>query len=84
MKLPKKIKLRDRKLWRENAQGLAHHADNLIEVDPRLGGGKSRMNVILHECLHLCFPELGERSVRAVTHRLTTVLWNDRWRRVED
>jgi hypothetical protein len=82
MKLPKKIKLRERKLWRENAQGMAHQGEGLIEVDPRLNA-RDRMNTEIHECIHLCFPDLTERNVRAVTHRITEVLWNDRWRRIE-
>lgn len=83
MKFPKKITLRKRKLWRENAQGLAHQGEGLIEIDPRLKSRDS-LNTTLHECLHLCFPNLSERNVRAVAHRITTVLWRDNWRRIED
>lgn len=80
-KLPKKLILRDRKLLRENAQGQAIHPD-LLEVDPRLTS-RDRLNTVLHEAIHLCFPNLSERDVRAVTVRLFLVLWEDRWRRLE-
>ena len=43
----KQIDLRDRKMRREHALGMAWHADQLIEIDPRQNP-KERCDTLLH------------------------------------
>ena len=80
-KLPKKIKVRERKLGREKAVGLAWKEEAVVEVDPRQGE-KERLDTLIHETLHVLFPGLSEIAICGLTPRMTEVLWKDGWRRV--
>lgn len=81
-KLPKRIRVRERKLGREKADGLAWEGRRaLVEIDPRQGE-KERLDTLLHEATHILFPKLNEMQVRGVAARLTEILWKDGWRRV--
>jgi hypothetical protein len=82
MKLPVRIKLEDKKLGRERNDGQAIFADKKIEIDPRLSV-KARLNIVLHEGIHILDPNLPELKVRAYANRLSDLLWRDRWRRIE-
>jgi hypothetical protein len=82
MKLPVRIKLEDKKLGRERNDGQAIFADKKIEIDPRLST-KARLNIVLHEGIHILDPNLPELKVRAYANRLSDLLWRDRWRRIE-
>ena len=82
MKLSGRIKIEDRKLGRERNDGQAIFADKLIEKDPRLKS-KKRLNIVLHEGIHILDPNLPELKVRAYANRLADLLWRDRWRRQE-
>jgi hypothetical protein len=79
----KTIRLRDRKMAREGAVGMAHYgAVPLIELDPRQGQ-KERLGTLLHELLHIVFPDLDEDQTILCEQRIASVLWSDRWRRIE-
>jgi len=82
MKIPKVIKLQDKKLGREGNDGQAIFADGKIEVDPRQTS-KRRLNIVIHEGIHILDPNLPELKVRAYANRLAHLLWKDRWRRLE-
>jgi hypothetical protein len=81
MKLPKRIKIQDRKLGKEKAHGLAH-APDLIEIDPKQNS-RERLDTVCHEALHLLLPSEPEVRIIALSNRLSDLLWRDRWRRVE-
>jgi hypothetical protein len=81
MKLPKRIKLRDRKLGKEAAYGLAHYPDT-IEIDPRQHS-KERLDTVLHEGIHLILPDATEEETVAYANLLSDLLWRDHWRRIE-
>lgn len=55
------LTLRHRKL-RGSMQGLAYHAVNSITVDFR----KEALSTILHECLHVLYPDLCETKIIAL------------------
>ncbi len=80
-KLPKNIRVRERHLGREKADGLAWQEDALLEIDPRQSES-DRLDTLLHEALHILFPKLNEMQVRGVTKRLASIVWKDGWRRV--
>ena len=81
MKLPKTLKIRDRRLGKEKAHGLAHSPD-LIEVDPTQNS-RERLDTVCHEALHLLLPDEPEVRIIALANRMSDLLWRDRWRRIE-
>ena len=81
MKLPRTLKIRDRKLGKEKAHGLAH-APDLIEVDPSQNT-RERLDTVVHEALHLLLPSESEVRIIGLANLLSDLLWRDRWRRVE-
>jgi hypothetical protein len=81
MKLPRTLKIRDRKLGKEKAHGLAH-APDLIEIDPSQNS-RERLDTVCHEALHLLLPDESEVRIIALANRMSDLLWRDRWRRIE-
>jgi hypothetical protein len=81
MKLPRTLKIRDRKLGKEKAHGLAH-APDLIEVDPSQSS-REMLDTVCHEALHLLLPDESEVRIIALANRMSDLLWRDRWRRIE-
>ena len=79
-KLPKRIKLTERKLGREGALGLAIAPDEVV-IAPQ--PPRERLDTTIHEGLHLLLPDADELSIRAYANRLSALLWLDGWRRVE-
>jgi hypothetical protein len=71
----------ERKLGREGNWGQAFHDADTIEIDPTQPEDE-RLDTIIHECVHLLFPDLSEMRVRGVSRRISRVLWRDKWRRV--
>ena len=81
MKLPRTLKIRDRKLGKEKAHGLAHAPDQ-IEIDPSQNS-RERLDTVCHEALHLLLPNESEVRIIALANRMSDLLWRDRWRRIE-
>ena len=79
-KLPRKLKLTERKLGREKAMGLAIAPDQIV-VAPQ--GSRERLDTVIHEGLHLLLPDAPEIDVIAYANRLSALLWLDGWRRLE-
>lgn len=85
--LVRKVKLRERKLGREAADGLSWGPKekpskrNSIEIDPRQSA-RSRMNTILHEGLHQLDDHLTEKAVRKFASFLSGLLYRDGYRRI--
>lgn len=75
------MKIIERKLGRERALGQAKFDRNLIEIDPRQPS-REYLDTILHEGLHLIFPNLPERKVAAVSRKLTRLVWKQGFRRI--
>ena len=75
------VKVVWRKLGRERAWGQATIGEDLIEIDPRLGA-KRQLEVLCHEQVHLCFPQLSEPEVDRAGKVLAKMLWAQDYRRV--
>jgi hypothetical protein len=74
MKLPRRIKVVERKLGRERAAGLdSSDAPESIFIDPRLKESE-RLEILLHEALHLLLPDAPEMKIRATSARLQALL----------
>ena len=83
----KHITVKERKLGRERAVGLAYSDfygpdKGLIEIDPRQKG-KDHLDTLIHEALHLVFPDMSERNVVKHTGRLARLLWRNGYRRID-
>jgi hypothetical protein len=76
-----KIRIKYRKLGKENAYGVAH-SDGLIEIDERLKG-KKHLEIIVHETLHLLWPEASEEEIEKKAITLTKILWKENYRRID-
>lgn len=71
MKQPKVI---ERKLGREKAFGQAFDEERLIEIDPRQNS-KDYIDTLIHEWLHIEFPDWKERVVASKSKKLARFLW---------
>lgn len=78
--MPRKPKIVERKLGRERAAGQAWHGENLVEVDPRQTP-KDYLGTVVHELLHLQFPELSEGEVEKAEEFITNGLWGSGFRK---
>jgi hypothetical protein len=77
------VKVVYRKLGKERAWGQAHIHDNTIEVDPRLKG-KKKLEIIIHEALHILNPDFSESKVIEQSKKLTNLLWKEHFRQVDN
>lgn len=87
----KKPKIVEKKLGRHKAAGFAYVEDkedkdyNTIEIDPRLavhGGNKGYMDTVIHEALHTIDPIMHEDDVADMAKKITALLWEHGYRRV--
>ncbi len=77
----KKIKVIERKLGREKAMGQAWMGEDLIEIDNRLNN-KEYLFCLLHEVLHICFPNLSEKEVLKYEKVFGKTVWEQGYRRI--
>jgi hypothetical protein len=77
----KRIKVEEKKLGREGAVGLAYQGENLIEIDPRQTS-KDYLDTLIHETLHILFPEMSEYRVGKTANVITKIVWEKGYRRV--
>lgn len=81
----KKPKIVEKKLGREQAYGQVWNWDDenpLIEIDHRLKN-QDRLCILTHEALHCAFPGMSEKSVIRAAKLVSSVLWSDNYRKVE-
>jgi len=72
-----RIRVKYRKLGREKAWGQTAHP--FVEVDERTRGIK-RLEIILHESIHILAPEWSEERVACAAARLARTLWHEGYR----
>lgn len=77
-----KIKVIYKKLGREQAHGIAE-SDGVIYIDPRLKGRKL-LEIYIHECTHLLYPDASEEEVVEKSIVLTKLLWKLGYRQVDN
>ena len=80
---PLRIRIKERKLRRHKAWGLAH-PDGLIEIDPRVPP-KEYLDTLIHELLHQAKPSSywDEEAVWETAAILTKHLWDAGYRKVD-
>lgn len=78
----KRIKVKYSKLGKQKVWGFAH-SEGLIEIDEKLKG-KKHLEILLHECLHILYPNDSEEDVVTKSVILTNTLWGEKYRRVDE
>jgi len=78
----KVTKVVHRKLGKEQSLGLAYKEDGEIHIDERLKK-KEYLLVVIHELLHVYFPELSEKKVESISKKICNDLWKLKFRRVD-
>ena len=82
VKLPRVIRLTEKKLGRELAVGQVEYGTiPHVMVDPRQVSSE-RLDTVIHEVVHVIFPDMEEDLVIKVSNRLASVVWGDGWRRI--
>lgn len=76
------IKVKYKKLGKEKVWGLAD-SQGIIYIDSRLKG-KKHLEILIHETLHLLYPEDSEDEIVERSITLTKLIWNQRYRRLEE
>ena len=69
----KAIKVKYRKLGKEQADGIAYTKSRIIEIDERLEG-HDHLSVIIHEMTHILQPHLDEDYVAMIEKEMMKVL----------
>lgn len=82
-KRAKKVKVIWRPLGKEQAWGQATTDPDrpVIEIDPRLSP-RRELEVMVHEALHIAFPEMAEKDVDRAGKVVGAVLWQENYRRI--
>lgn len=83
MKHPKVIekKLGRNKVGKHKVVGFAYFDTNHIEVDPRQSS-KDYLGTLIHEQLHLMFPDWSETKIVKAEKKLCNLLWKQNYRKV--
>lgn len=76
------IRVRERKLGKHGAVGLAHPS-GLVEIDPRQSS-KEYLDTMIHELLHVIdsSKEWDEKTVEKAARTITLFLWKAGFRRI--
>lgn len=77
--MAKKLRVIERKLGKHKAVGLAW-TDNVIEIDPRQSP-KDYLDTLIHEKLHILFPDKSERWIIKHARALSQFLWDNNYRK---
>lgn len=67
----------------KNNYGFSHIDKKFIEVDKDIKG-KKQLEIILHESLHIIYPEREEAFIIEESITLTNTLWHEGFRRVDN
>lgn len=67
-----------KKVW-----GYAVLDDMTIEIDDRCKGKKA-LEIVIHEMVHLCWPDESEEEVVRKSILMTNTLWYEKYRKVDD
>jgi len=70
------------KLGRQHAWGMADTETMTIWLDPR-ARGKRRLEVTVHELMHLLYPHESEENVTHAGKLISRILWRENWRHVD-
>ena len=66
-----------------HAYGECSHGERKIAIDPNVGG-LGRLDVLVHEAMHACFPDLDEDEVDEYSWDIARFLWRLGYRGPDD
>lgn len=66
-----------KKVW-----GYSNLDTNTIELNEKLTG-KKHMEILIHECVHLLWPDASEEEVEEKSIAITNTMWRENYRRVD-
>jgi hypothetical protein len=69
-------------LGRHGALGLADTEKKVIEIDPRQKP-KQYLDTLIHEALHISFPDMSETKVKRVAKEIRDIVWDHNYRWVD-
>lgn len=69
-------------LGRHGALGLADTEKKVIEIDPRQKP-KQYLDTLIHEALHISFPDMSETKVKKVAKEIRDIVWDHNYRWVD-
>jgi len=78
MELPKIYYKKLVKVW-----GYAHTDKNIIELSHKLKGRK-HLEILLHEIIHIYFPDYDEESVKEYAKAMSLLIWRQGYRRKQN
>jgi len=73
--------VKERKLGKEQNYGQYWCGTSLIEIDPRQKSQRY-LKTLIHEMLHMYFPDLNEKTVEIISARMATAIWNKNYRKI--
>ena len=76
------IKVKYQKLGKQKVWGLAD-SEGIIYLDSRLKG-KKHLEILIHESLHLLYPDAEEDEIVNKSISLCNLIWKQRYRRIEE
>lgn len=79
--MPRKVTVTERKLKRERVVGRVFLEDGLIEIEQRQKP-KEWLSTLVHEALHVAFPDMDEKPVAAAEKKIAAILWRAGVRRI--
>lgn len=79
--MPRKAKVIEAKLGKEQARGIMDYDNNTIMIDPRQES-KEYFNTLIHEKIHHLAPSWKESKVTWWANQLTNFLWEQNYRKV--
>jgi hypothetical protein len=78
--MSRKTKVVERKLGREHTLEKAFQGLNEIHIGPRQPP-KEYLDTLVHEALHLAFPDLNEEAISEGASMVARVLWAQNFRK---
>ena len=76
----KKIKIKDINI-KGKYYGFAYPDDNIVEIHGKLGQ-KRYLNTLIHEILHILYPDQPEAKIRENADTIEHYIWKKKDRRV--
>jgi hypothetical protein len=79
--MARRVKIIERKLRRQRALGRVFLEEGVIEIDQRQKP-REWLSTLVHEALHVAFPDIGEKRIAAAERKIADILWRAGIRRI--
>jgi hypothetical protein len=79
--MPRRVTIVARKLKRQRAVGRVFLEEGVIEIEERQRP-REWLSTLVHEALHVAFPDMAEKRVTAAERKIADILWRAGLRRI--